>query len=92
MNSLQDTFGAAADAWDEDGHEELAKTFQDGAGANDFFDLGNNDLGKKCQNIPEKCQFFFISMYLNNIYRTGKNFSRWCSCQMTFSIWSKMIT
>ena len=48
MNSIQDTFGAAADAWDEDGHEELAKTFQDGAGAtNDFFDLGNNDLGKK---------------------------------------------
>ena len=55
MYLLQDTFGAAADAWDEDGHEELAKTFQDGAGANDFFDLGNNDLGKKCQNIPEKC-------------------------------------
>ena len=52
MNSLQDTFGAAADAWDEDGHEELAKTFQDGAGANDFFDLGNNGLGKKCQKNP----------------------------------------
>ena len=67
MNSLQDTFGAAADAWDEDGHEELAKTFQDGAGANDFFDLGNNDLGKKCQNIPEKCQFFF-KLYFNNIW------------------------
>ena len=67
MNSLQDTFGAAADAWDEDGHEELAKTFQDGAGANDFFDLGNNDLGKKCQNIPEKC-LFFLKMYLSNLW------------------------
>ena len=27
--------------------EELAKTFQDGAHTNDFFDLGKNDLGKK---------------------------------------------
>ena len=41
-----DTFGAAADAWDEDGHEELAKMTEEElhgvSASNDFFDLDNN--------------------------------------------------
>ena len=86
MNSLQDTFGAAADAWDEDGHEELAKTFQEGAGSNDFFDLGNNDLGKKCQTRKrsrnsQECPKFFQKMYLMIIWITvHEELTKKCSC------------
>ena len=48
-----DTFGASADAWDEDGHEELAKMTEEElhgvSAANEFFELDDNDLGEKSE-------------------------------------------
>jgi hypothetical protein len=42
-----DTFGASADTWNEDDHENLVKLTDDELtsmeASNDFFDLGNND-------------------------------------------------
>ena len=47
-----DTFGAGADTWDEEGHEELAKMTEEEIHgletANDFFELGADDVLDDC--------------------------------------------
>ena len=52
MNSLQEV-DASADAWDDNGHEELAETFQDGAGA---LTSGRKQV---CFASKEGCQLLF---------------------------------